>query len=106
MGRCAMAPSPWVIPLYMVQKTDMIWRHCGDYRRLNLITEPDQYAMPNITDLTNSINKARTFSKLDMLKGNFMSRSTRRTYTKRLRTTPKEGLNISSGEKKKKNYFI
>ena len=33
---------------------------------INIITEPDQYAMLNITDLTNNIGKASAFSKLDM----------------------------------------
>ena len=55
----------------MVSKLDGSWRPCGDYRRLNLITEPDHYPMPNIADLTNSIGKSCVFSKLDLLKGYF-----------------------------------
>ncbi len=71
MGICSKASSPWASPLHMVPKSDGSWRPCGDYRRLNLISEPDHYPMPNIADLTNTIGKARVFSKLDLLKGYF-----------------------------------
>ena len=71
MGVCSKAASPWASPLYMTPKKDGTWRPCGDYRRLNLITEPDHYAMPNISDLTSSIGTSRVFSKLDLLKGYF-----------------------------------
>ena len=57
MGMCSKASSPWASPLHMVHKPDGSWRPCGDYRRFNLITEPDYYA--------------RVFSKLDLLKGYF-----------------------------------
>ena len=71
MGVCSKAASPWASPLHMTPKKDGTWRPCGDYRRLNIITEPDHYAMPNISDLTSSIGTARIFSKLDLLKGYF-----------------------------------
>ena len=71
MGICTKASSPWASPLHMVSKSDGSWRPCGDYRRLNLITEPDHYPMPNIIDITNNIGKSRVFSKLDLLKGYF-----------------------------------
>ena len=71
MGVCSKAATPWASPLHMTPKKDGTWRPCGDYRRLNLITEPDHYAMPNISDLTSSISTSRVFSKLDLLKGYF-----------------------------------
>ena len=71
MGVCSKAASPWASPLHMTPKKDGTWRPCGDYRRPNLITEPDHYAMPNISDLTSSIGTSRVFSKLDLLKGYF-----------------------------------
>ena len=71
MGVCSKSASPWASPLHMTPKKDGTWRPCGDYRRINIITEPDHYAMPNISDLTSSIGTARIFSKLDLLKGYF-----------------------------------
>ena len=69
MGVCSKSASPWASPLHMTPKKNGTWRPCGDYRRLNIITEPDHYAMPNISDLTSSIGTACIFSKLDLLKG-------------------------------------
>ena len=71
MGVCRKASSPWASPLHMVRKPDGTWRPCGDYRRLNLITVPDHYPLPNMADLMSSLHGARVFSKLDLLKGYF-----------------------------------
>ena len=61
--------SSWASPLYMVKKADGSWCPCGDFRRLNLQTEPDRYSVPNIADLTAKLHGARVFSKLDLRKG-------------------------------------
>ena len=61
--------SSWASPLHMVKKGDGSWRPCGDFRRLNLQTEPDKYSVPNIADLTAKLHGARVFSKLDLRKG-------------------------------------
>ena len=61
--------SGWASPLHMVQKSDKSWRPCGDYRRLNLITEDDCYPLPNMADITSSLAGATIFSKLDLKKG-------------------------------------
>ena len=53
----------------MVQKSDGSWRPCGDFRRLNLITEDDRYPLPNMADITSSLAGATIFSKLDLKKG-------------------------------------
>lgn len=71
MGICQRASSPWASPLHLVQKADGTWRPCSDYRRLNLVTEPDHYPLPNLADLTSNLHGARVFSKVDLLKGYF-----------------------------------
>ena len=61
--------SPWSSPLHMVPKADGSWRPCGDYRRLNNVTRPDRYPLPNIRDFTNNLRGCHVFSKLDLVKG-------------------------------------
>ena len=61
--------SPWASPLHMVPKPDGSWRPCGDYRRLNNVTRPDRYPLPNIKDFTNNLKGCTFFSKLDLVKG-------------------------------------
>ena len=61
--------SNWASPLHMVKKADGTWRPCGDYRLLNLQTQPDLYTCPNIADLTARLEGCTIFSKLDLRKG-------------------------------------
>ena len=61
--------SPWASPLHMVPKKDGSWRPCGDYRRLNLVTTPDKYPLPNMQDLANGLHGCKIFSKIDLVKG-------------------------------------
>ena len=61
--------SPWSSPLHMVKKKDGGWRPCGDYRRLNNVTIPDRYPLPNIADFTSRIAGSTVFSRLDLQKG-------------------------------------
>ena len=68
-GICQKAASPWASPLHMVKKADGSYRPCGDYRRLNTVTEPDHYRLPNISDITNVLGGAKVFSKIDLTKG-------------------------------------
>ena len=68
MGICLKSLRHWASPLHTVTKSDGSCRPWIDYRRLNMIIEPDHYQMPNIRDLTNIIGSARVFTKLDLLK--------------------------------------
>jgi hypothetical protein len=53
----------------MVPKKDGSKRPCGDYRRLNMITTPDKYALPNMQDLSNGLDGCSVFSKIELVKG-------------------------------------
>ncbi len=68
-GIVVRSKSPWSSPLHMVEKPDGSWRPCGDYRRLNLVTVPDSYPIPNIMDFSARVVGCRVFSKLDLRKG-------------------------------------
>ncbi len=61
--------SPWSSPLHMVRKADGSWRPCGDFRRLNLVTEPDVYPLPNMLDFAAKAAGCTVFSKIDLRKG-------------------------------------
>ena len=70
MGVCTKPSSPWAAPLHMTPKTDGTWRPCGNYRRLNNVTEADKY--PTFRTLrTLWVIKQLFLSKLDLLKGYF-----------------------------------
>ena len=53
LGLVRRSTSPWASPLHMVPKPGGRWRPCGDYCRLNQITTPDRYPLPNMQDLAN-----------------------------------------------------
>ena len=69
LGLCQNASSPWSSPLHIVTKKDGTLRPCGDYRQLNMMTEPDHYPLSNIADVTTYLHGAKVFSKLDLLEG-------------------------------------
>jgi Reverse transcriptase (RNA-dependent DNA polymerase) len=63
--------SPWASPLHMVEKADGGWRPCGDFRRLNLVTKPDSYPLPNMMDFSVKAEGCTVFSNIDLKKGYF-----------------------------------
>ncbi len=61
--------SNWSSPLHMVMKPDGSWRPCGNFRRLNAMTEADCYPLPNMTNIISNLAGQQIFSKLDLKKG-------------------------------------
>ncbi len=43
--------SPWASPLHLVPKKDGSWHPCGDYHRINAVTIPNRYPLPNMQSL-------------------------------------------------------
>lgn len=66
LGICRPSTSPWANPLHVVKKKNGELRPCGDYRRLNAVTEPDRYPIPRLLDFTYIIKGKTILSKIDI----------------------------------------
>jgi hypothetical protein len=53
----------------MVPKPDGSLHPCGDYCRLNNVTTPDKYSLPNMQHLSTFLHGSKIFTKLDLSKG-------------------------------------
>lgn len=58
--------SPVAAPFFFVKKHDGGLRPCMDYRALNDITIKNQYSIPRISDLIDSLSQASIFTKIDL----------------------------------------
>ena len=65
-GIVSPSKSEWSSPLHMVTKADGTYRCVGDYRRLNAITTPDRYQIPNMNSLATKLHNKKFFSKIDL----------------------------------------
>ena len=61
--------SSWSSPVVPVRKKDGTMRLCVDYRRLNSVTKPDRYPLPNLNDSVYSLFGMRYFTSLDVTRG-------------------------------------
>lgn len=69
MGVVRRSQSPWSSALHIETKPDGSLRLCGDYRRLNEITTPDNYPVPHIQDFSAQLHGKTIFSKVDLVRG-------------------------------------
>lgn len=67
-GICRLSSGAWASPILMKRKKDGTWRICGDFRRLNAVTEPDKYPVPYLQDFAANLHNKTIFSKLDLHK--------------------------------------
>lgn len=65
--------SPWNFPTLLVAKKsdseNKKWRLVVDYRKLNEVSVPDSFPLPNITDILDQLGGALYFSTLDLASG-------------------------------------
>ncbi|XP_076028478.1 uncharacterized protein LOC143017575 [Oratosquilla oratoria] len=61
--------SDWAAPCILVPKGNGEYRMCTDYRKLNALTKADNFPLPRIDDLIDSIGKAKIVTKLDLMSG-------------------------------------
>ena len=61
--------SPWSSPVVPIRKVDGGLRLCIDYRKVNSVTKPEKFPMPNLSDSIYSAHNIKFFSKIDLVKG-------------------------------------
>ena len=79
--RASASESEWASPLMVAKKPCLSqckctptvpcggWRVCGDYRRLNAMTQDDKYPVRAIHDFNAELHGKTIFSKIDLMKG-------------------------------------
>jgi hypothetical protein len=83
--------SPWASPLHMFPKKDGLWRPCGDYRRLNLVTTPDKYPLPTCRTFPTACIVVQCFQK-SILSRVITTSPSRLTTFQKLQLLPPFGL--------------
>src|SRR5215216_4706688 len=61
--------SQWTSPVVVVEKKNGKKRLCVDYRKLNSVTKRDNYPLPRIDDMLDTLNGSQWFSSLDLSSG-------------------------------------
>ena len=69
LGIIRPSKSHWSSALHMVPKQESgTWRPCGDFRALNAASVADRYPVPQLHDFVISLQGAKVFAKIDLVK--------------------------------------
>ena len=61
--------SPWSFPVVVVKKKNGKFRLCVNYKALNDVTKKDNYPLPYVDDIFDSLKGAKWFTMLDLASG-------------------------------------
>src|SRR5581483_1968353 len=61
--------SPWSFPVVVVRKKNGKLRFCVNYKPLNDVTKKDNYPLPRIDEILDSLHEAQWFTTLDLASG-------------------------------------
>jgi hypothetical protein len=61
--------SQWTSPVVVVEKKNGKKRLCVDYRKLNSVTKKNNYPLPRIDDMLETLEGSRWFTSLDLASG-------------------------------------
>ena len=68
-GLIVPSKSQWTSPVVVVEKKNGKKRLCVDYRKLNKVTKRDNYPLPRIDDMLETLSGCQWFSSLDLASG-------------------------------------
>ncbi len=67
LAKCS--KSLWSSPCVLVPKQDGSVRFCTDFRKVNAVTVPDSFPLPQVEDRIDNLGTVKYITKLDLLKG-------------------------------------
>ena len=73
-GKIQRSKSAAGAPILLVRKVNNKFRLCVDYRGLNKVTLKNRYPIRLMSELEESLNRAKIFTKLDLKNGYYLIR--------------------------------
>ena len=58
--------SSWASPIHDVKKYDGSWRVCGDFRRINTVTQLDRYPLPTLSSFNERLVGCTVYINVDL----------------------------------------
>jgi hypothetical protein len=80
-GAIQESTSAFTSPTILVQKKDLTWWLCIDYRRLNALIVPRKFPLPVIDELIDELTGADWFSKMDLHAGYHQMTNIKQLFT-------------------------